>query len=588
MLIISTNSYTVSFFLSSTAVLATESTRDISIGIPPNASKFLVYNLSALNEGEFNRTCDVLLQCDDTRGSIRSNLKQIVLENWEILACIQDSEEDSKSDENLKLDIKNYTKLLDILLPLSPQEKKLKQRLETEITDEVRRSKTLLEIEKLENKIKQEVESHYNTFDANELSYNDNNINNKNKKKNGKKHTQSWISPREMIGMIECDVEVPSSIVMEKIQFKSRIEPNRIQSTLTNVKCLQFEVSMLDHDGDENLIEEILLALINNLANQLTSLHIERNDKFDYLKNWKFFTFYPGTKDKLQAIRKQPWYPLNVQELCIHSTSSRMNGSDYFWNIYVSSQSFPNLKRLKITNDVNDSIYKIFSDAGSDTRDRMSSLIGNGLQLLHLKLIYPDHCYFIPGFDTNDDATFDPCQSVKFLKNVFDYGNILIMNEFVLKLEFHVKLLWSTVRKKDKKKMKSKLRSKQLKQLLTKIVCQVESLFFSMDCHLHGDDDIMVAFRIVFHVDDDTDNSLGETIKDTVQKSKCLKQIKIESRGNKRIVDTSVKTSKYGVVVAVVWKRKNRSRSNEICDLCYTDPKFGYDCQYCKLDSWMT
>ena len=143
----------------------------------------------------------------------------------------------------------------------------MKQRLETEITDEMRKNNTLKEIEALENKIQKEVELHYNKFDENELSYNYNNNNNNNnnsnnsnnKTKNGRKHSESWISPREMISILGCEAEVPSSTLMEKLQFKSRIAPNRIRRTLVNVKCLQFEP--IQHQfSSENLIEEIALA----------------------------------------------------------------------------------------------------------------------------------------------------------------------------------------------------------------------------------------------------------------------------------------------------------------------------------------
>ena len=156
-------------------------------------------------------------------------------------------------------------------------------------------------------------------------------------------------------------------------------------------------------------------------------------------------------------MKKQPWYPLNVQELCIRS--SRMKELGCFWNIYVSDQSFPNSKRLKITNDMNGSNYKVFIDANSDTRDRMSSLIENGLQLLHFELKYYKYCDFIPGLFKDGDVAFDPCEIVKFLKNVVDciytYGGTSIINPFVLKLEFYVEQI-------GKKKMKNKLRSKQL------------------------------------------------------------------------------------------------------------------------------
>ena len=113
--------------------------------------------------------------------------------------------------------------------------------------------------------------------------------------------------------------------------------------------------------------------------------------------------------------------------------------------------------------------------------------------------------------------------------------------------------------------------------MLTKIVCQVESLFDSVDCHWKGENDIMVnvAFRIVFVFDDEGDNSFSKTIKDAIKNSKCLNQIKIKSKEDTKIVDTSV--------IAVVFKSKNRGELNRICDLCYADPKFEYDCE-----CWMT
>ena len=330
-------------------------------------------------------------------------------------------------------------------------------------------------------------------------------------------------------------------------------------------------------------------------------------------------------KSKLQEMRKQTWYPLNVEELCLYDEEGIQTVSDepsYFWSNYVNNKSFPNLKRLKITIVINETNYKIFGAADSNTctstMNNMSSLIGNGLELLHFKLTDFEYHDFINSIKDLDSTIYsaqryesiNPSQIVKFWENVFDCQSRIVTNSkqqqlqhrlqqnvFVFKLEYHVS--WPSVDVRNRK-MYIRLQSNQFKKKLNGIIDQVGSLFIKINDRLHYCP-VMFAFKIVFNTKEAEDSVYipDQLIVNAI--SECVgENTKILKSDETKIVDTytSVTTSKtvftgvgndVEIVFGIVFKSMNKEKFHNASDgdLCYTDPKFEYQCPCCESQCWM-
>ena len=512
---------------------------------------------------------------------------------------------------NEQEDIEHYTKLLDVLLPLSPQERELKKRLKTEITDEMRKNKTLLEIEKLENKIKNEIELHYNTFDENELSYDEcsgNMVNGRNK--------VLWHSPLEMIALDGLEISSPSAHVISKLQLESRLNSSRIQATLGNLKCLQL------HNSNTNFCCRITMNLLNSIANQLTSLHIDHYQQL-HAWQWEFVKTDPcallakSKSAKENDINSASWYPVNVRELCIDDRCADTTASN-FWNKYINNQSFPNLKRLKIIDCIGEKVCQILgvnSDSNKslsvNTMTNISSLIKNNIELIYFSITRLEYCDFIVGLDKekygirSGGETIDPCKIIQFWQKLLDCYAMDNKNDdninvrkisvpFVLKLELDVR--WRSSIGVFDCYLRSKIAHK-MEAKLTNLMDQVGLLFINMNTRLKSD--VMLAFKIKFHVEQNEDE--GYNYSDLLKRvlDECVKNRMLLSSDDTRIVDTNAHQYQTNndcddgkkemiVVFGVVFKNKDKGKSNNTCQLCYTEPQFEYQCSYCQSECCVT
>ena len=172
--------------------------------------------------------------------NISNNLKRISLRNLKIA-----------SGETIEDDIDTIEQLLQMLIPLSPQNYELEQRLKTEITDKMRKTMKSNEIEQLENKIKQEIYVKYNTFDENKLS-NENNI------------TKEWAANLEMIELCDCCDDLHRAIFY---QLEDRLTQQQIVNSLKNLRALVFLPSV-EATIDSDCISLIGCRLLNYICNQ--------------------------------------------------------------------------------------------------------------------------------------------------------------------------------------------------------------------------------------------------------------------------------------------------------------------------------
>ena len=504
------------------------------------------------------------------------------------------NDDKASSMDDIKDDIDHLTQLLDILLPLSPQEKELKQRLETEITDEIRKKKKFTEIDELENQIQKEIESHYNKFDENELTYNFD---------NKKCNKSSWMSSREMIGLFCCGSEYPCKTVLRQLQLESRFESSRIQSTLANVKCLQ-----LHHNTD--LFKDISVALINSLCNQLTSLHIDDYTRlYQYLDGWKLLSNdfdnhdHDNSQSKINTLEKindklpaqnESWDLSNIEELCLVSTPEQYwlnleRPETHIWSKYIDSQRLPHLKRLRIKNSISNSNYNIFNDRKSniDVIERISSTITNGLEMLQFQLNDLKYHDFIDDlgkmkYSNYEPKCVDPCQIIKFWQNVFTIEtckNNVKSKPFVLKLKFYADWILR----------EGEIDIASVKNTFENLLNEVGLLFVNMNDRLNGD--IILGLKILISVGEGP-NDKYQTKPIVKMLEQCVNDIILgSSHDETKMVDVAVVSKtvarRHYATCTIIFKNKNKGKLSDNCDLCYADHKFEYQCWVCQSECWI-
>ena len=189
---------------------------------------------------------------------------------------------------------------------------------------------------------------------------------------------------------------------------------DRIKNGLCNLRALCWKLSQSDDDSDDDISKrdvdylvfpQIWYEILNNIGNRLESLHFV--DTMAGNSGWIFFQQYSskfktnGTdsistsidtteKDNINHMN-QPWYPINVKEICIHDgihSALNKNGHlrqkyNYFW-CDIASWNLPKLQRLNVATPLDDENIK-YIVKGSMKND-MSSLINNGLNCLCINL----------------------------------------------------------------------------------------------------------------------------------------------------------------------------------------------------------
>ena len=307
----------------------------------------------------------------------------------------------------------NIDKFLQIIIPLSPKQIELRDRLKLEITAEMRQSKESWEIEELEKQIENEIDCKYNPkFDENELTLC--NINDDEFKTNCKYRWHSSIEMLTLRGCISASdyveiIDTPlgdycaEQLELQKLfncNSNGNISINRIKSSLINLRGL--EIRIISSDEKDGIFVLIASALLNNLTNQLRSLHIDNTIVafvgWKFIQNMHYYNCYsyPDTKcdhddhDDDGTCNCQTWFPTNVEELClsfVQSRDKRVNRSNIFWH-YVNKNTFPKLKRFKVTDIVNEILYEKVQDTQQIKIliNNLNGLIENGLESLQFKL----------------------------------------------------------------------------------------------------------------------------------------------------------------------------------------------------------
>ena len=391
------------------------------------------------------------------------------------------------------------------------------------------------------------------------------------------------------------------------------------------MKALVFLPSVEANIGDDcaSLVGN---KLLNNICNQLTSLHIgdyaalfwygsEMNNS-----KWKFLEYskcssYPCTKREMteketRDMKKQSWFPSNVKELCLFDAMEKWNlfnvpdkKTQHFWHESIKSQLFPNLRRLKIINDLDDKNIKLFGSSDHECSDKLFrkitisniiSLIENGLESIDLTMGGLEYRDFVDELDDDDDKykhnqnrnPFDPKQIVSFFHEILDEIEVSIVNNkrpFILKLSMD---LCPIGRTDYESKVYTSVVSDKMKMNFSNLLNQVGLLFINLSHKFSHN--VMFAFKIQFNF---TGNwiryyktNLRSCIKDCHNSSNNKM---LFNNDESKIVFSKLDDSKSHLIVAFVFKNRNKGKLNDNCDNCFMDPKFDYQCLCCQSQPWI-
>ena len=239
------------------------------------------------------------LQVNDYRSELRQyNLNKITLPNFrsmatycnlkriDLIGCNLFYDELKKDDINV---------FLQMIIPQSPKDIELKLRLNDEITNEIKKSKKPEEIDEMKQNIKNEIDEKYKPkFDENELC----SVNSRQNRK------YEWNSKIEMLSIVGFDrlalqpLDNPmSDYLISKLNNSERIKHGL--SNLQSFQCKNHATLPRDAYPPPDFLPTgtyITGAILNNTANQLTSLHIDNG--ITCLWNWDFVkNDYPCTKE---------------------------------------------------------------------------------------------------------------------------------------------------------------------------------------------------------------------------------------------------------------------------------------------------
>ena len=547
-----------------------------------------------------------------------NNLKRISLQSLQIRSTLSDLgvendgdlDDDPDYKEYFDEDINTIEELLQMLMPLSPQDHELQQRLKHEITDEMQKTKQVWEIEKLKKNIQNEIDLKYNKFDENELSDPNNMNNNKNKNKNNNNNNTQWASSLEMIELCCCCGIFPD-FVLESV--RNQLVEYRIVNSLKNLKALA-----LRPKGDDSLLTNLIgNTLLNYICNKLTSLHISDYTGLDaYVDQcqWKFLQFskcssYPCTKRVMtetekKEMNKQSWFPLNVKQLCLFDNTNISNerfipNIPHFWHESVNCQLFPNLRHLTIMNRLDNKNIKLFTNNfnlnnsfGKKTISNISSLIKNGLQSLQLQIKDLEYRDFNATLDINEYKynknrnRFDPVLIISLFQHIFNHIEKPVNNNkypFILKVEMRVSSIETEI---YDSKLGRGLQSKKLKSNFDNLLHQVGLLYTTLSQKIQHN--IMFGFKIRFDFGGPSQEIYRYRLErciDNIHNS--LNNKMFFSDDTSKIVNTTIGSRAPGRVIAAFnFKNRNKGKMNDTCDNSYMEPKFEYQCRFCKSHRW--
>ena len=206
--------------------------------------------------------------------------------------------------------------------------------------------------------------------------------------------------------------------IKNQVQFlENELTTSRIRSGLSKLECL-----IIDNIGksENDFWRLVSIHVLNSISQQIKSLHINDRIEDSGLNKWEFIKReYPCTK----IDKDEFWFPLNVEELCLCSTTDDIDDFDndeellhynfqyigsHLWH-FVDSILFPKLKRLKIVNVLDESNNARFTQNGSNQNaninpivSNIKSLISNGLESLEFVFTHLEYKDIAPLFDEND------------------------------------------------------------------------------------------------------------------------------------------------------------------------------------------
>ena len=479
--------------------------------------------------------------------------------------------------------------LLQILIPLSPKEIELKNRLSKEITNEIKNNLTIDEIQKLEERIKNQVyEENEKKFDENELTYHDNDD------KKMQEEDKNNVVLTEMLSLDHCE----ASSTQNLIDFiGNTLTIKRLQSSLTNLKALDIcGISKCEHD----IFGEICTILLNNICNQLESLHID--DDLVGLKKWKFVeNNYTDINDGDQY--KQSWFPSNITHLCVYSQPKLNDNDDEdddededdsipFWHC-VSSHNFPKLQHLRVSNVSNDCNNEHLCHSNAPVVSQFAGLIKNGLKSFYLTLQKLEMRDLVneditPEFFDQDCLLFDERKVFPLLSFLNNFCQLLQcscnpcnkdMDEFILKLKLQIDLptYHNAV---EACNIYDAILSCKFKQEFVKLLNQILMIFVWLKYVFRS---AMLCFKMTF---DGDETMLGAV--QSVCNSIVGEQVSMKSDSS-RVVDAKVRQRGRTLWFAVVWKNFVTAAPNipYNCVASHCEPQCAFCCDLCKPTSWL-
>ena len=553
---------------------------------------------------------------------------------------IPESDSDYGEEEITGFDMLLREFLLPIFIPQSPKSWEIMQRIRREISKKQREKSTSYQIDELEQKIRDEVEVKFQQkLDENQRSIlmtpivHATNVNKQEQEDNdnddddndddcsddsdndnsdsAKNSEQRWFYQQ-----LECNHNGSWCSCIEMVTFSSRysvlfdnIDANIVKKDLTYQrlkngfpKLKAFALYQVLHYGDSpvDLFFVIGVAIMNNLANQLESLHIR--DSGEIIKQWNFVTNnYHNSNSKSKTDKDVAHCPMNIKHLCLHCNETKTAPDLHLWH-NINCSMFPQLKHLIISNVMDHSNrYKIlWSKNGDNSLSNLTSLIANGLETLHFKFDQLEMSDISLEYPTGDDENNK--QTVQLLDVLFGMFNELenidskskinrsheYENEHDGDCKRNYKFDECSYSQETKKPMKKdfvlkldfQIRSgkcdDKFERCMISLVNQVFVLYSSI---MHYFENVMVGFKLSIYDPDEYHKAF--------EYFKKIKNQTIMKNDATRIVDVAVWEQEPYAKFALVFKNRNKGKTNESCDNCHMEPIYKYTCKYCKSKPWL-
>ena len=500
--------------------------------------------------------------------------------------------------------IDTIDKLLQILVPLSSKEIELRNRLSKEITDDMKNNLPTHEIEKLRKKIKNDIYQQ----DENELTYYG----------DDEKVSQNQVLT-EMLSMYYC--KTPSTLTDNLKDFiTSELTSKRLESSLKNLKAL--EIRGIEENEDD-LFGEICTILLNNICNQLESLHID--DDLIGLQEWKFFeNNYSNVNDDDDdndnkddddaGAHVPPWFPANVRHLCVFSPQKSSDNDneeeeeeedddddDNLWH-YISHQNFPKLQHLRvyITDVVNKLDQKHLCGSTASVVPQLAELIKNGLKSFCLTLAELEMQH-IGSIDKTPEFFQENCllhqerrmhvsfPLLSFVRNLLQLlqqcrcslDPFSKRDEFILKLELRVGLPSYDADDAEICDMLEAMSSDEFKQEFVTLLNQILMIFIWLKYVFKS---AMLCFKVKFYGDDIMLQAVQSVCDSVVEEQVSMKS------DTSHVVDTSVQQRGDTLWFACVWKNFVTAAPNLSgnCAASHCEPYCDFQCDLCKPICWLS